>query len=440
MEKAKTILEVAKRFNPQQPLDETTKEFYVQLYEEKLDQLRTSLLIHMDNPTSSFFILGQSGSGKTTALNFFPDEEIHANFQPIYLPARKLLKLDDVDTVDLLLMIGFQVCENQPFEEEYYAKLEELRKLNSQTLEKVRLKTEEDATETGVKGSIGLKLSQLLPINFSGNFFAGYQKNMRERISAREIMSVDKAELLKVVNDILKRYEEIVLRGEKRILLIIDDLEKMEKVEQIEQLYVTNFDLFGSIECTKIIPVPVSLTKTYSLKGIELFHFNLRLHGNALKNEQKTIDATAKENRENLKQIIHSRLASESIIQPDAVTKIIDYSGGNIRQLVELVYHAAERAFTLSKRKAETITVEYVDQAIKGLSDKMSLSVAHRIGLYKKIRTDFTIDGGTGEEEKNRFGAALLDNSVFSYINGAPWYEVNPLIESTIDVHINRER
>ena len=79
MRKANDIIELYKNLTPG-PLDKSASEFYIEVYQEQIEKIRFSLLTNEDH-TQTIYVAGQSGTGKTTALNFLPDSSIEENFE-----------------------------------------------------------------------------------------------------------------------------------------------------------------------------------------------------------------------------------------------------------------------------------------------------------------------------------------------------------------------
>ncbi|MDL1964951.1 MAG: hypothetical protein LWW98_11640 [Deltaproteobacteria bacterium] len=108
LKKATTIEEAYQVFDTQNPLDQVNKEFYVDIYHEDLLKLRKDLVLNLI-PDKSFFVTGQSGNGKSTALNFLPDTAICKKYDVKYLYGRDVFKLDHIDIIDIILMVGYTI-------------------------------------------------------------------------------------------------------------------------------------------------------------------------------------------------------------------------------------------------------------------------------------------------------------------------------------------
>ncbi len=180
--KATTIEEAYQVFETNVPLNqEQNREFYVDIYHKDLLNLRKDLKLNRI-PDKSFFVTGQSGNGKSTALNFLPDETINLN-------------------------------EGQ----------------------------------VGADISLRAKLPFWSLINFDSGFFAKFKIEKSSRETIREIFTLDKLELVEKVNDMIRAYKSQENTG-KKLLIIIDDLEKIRDHGQTRELFIDNIDVFQKIE------------------------------------------------------------------------------------------------------------------------------------------------------------------------------------------------
>ena len=66
MKKAETLEDVFNIFNPQKYLQQDTKEFYVDVYKDFTDDL--SIRLELSEGEETIFVAGQSGNGKSSAL------------------------------------------------------------------------------------------------------------------------------------------------------------------------------------------------------------------------------------------------------------------------------------------------------------------------------------------------------------------------------------
>lgn len=74
-----------------------------------------------------------------------------------------------------------------------------------------------------------------------------------------------------------------------------------------------------------------------------------------------------------------------------------------------------------------------VDSAVSELAELPSLSVMRRVKVLK-----YVLDRKQEPEDEamqKDFIDSVLDNSIYAYFNGHPWYEVNPVIKDSVAVY-----
>jgi hypothetical protein len=421
MNPAKSIKELKQvfRFNDKY-LDEENENFFENLYSKNMQMLKIDIedsVIHYD----TFYITGQSGNGKSTAVNQLKKDKNITNIYDIrHIFANDLFDFpDQVTIVDVLLMIGMSLTsKNKDLETKYLKKLQELKDLNVGKLEKSI--TSENNEQNKQSASIfgGLNLGFLKIFKFGAEFKSEYINNEQNREVLREIFLPNKRELLNLINDIIKGINN--KEGDRKLLLILDDLEKKNLSKD---LFTKDKDILEKIEVLKIIMIPVN----YATSG-KVYKLSLRLSNNPKsKNEMK--DKISLDNIQSIKNLVYKRIDKDfkHLIsdEKDILDKIITYSGGNIRQLLRLISDSANYC---RYRGEESINKEDVDEASQEMLNLLAIGVNTRQSFLKFIDTYNRPD----ENENDKFIDSIADNSIFAYFNGEPWYEVNPALKEYV--------
>jgi len=92
-------------------LTQEQADFYVPFYDFKIKEIRDSLIYDNQLAHQTIYLMGQVGTGKTTALNFLPDEKIYEKFHVIPLYATDLFDMVDIDIADVLFVLCHQLME-----------------------------------------------------------------------------------------------------------------------------------------------------------------------------------------------------------------------------------------------------------------------------------------------------------------------------------------
>ena len=421
MKKATSIKELRQVFRYNDKfLEEEDSNVYVNLYTKEMTRLEFAIedsYIHYD----TFYITGQTGNGKSTAINHLKQNNdfIKENYDVRHLFASDIFDYsDEVTIIDVLLMVGVELISgNDVLEKKYYKDLEELKNISVGKLEKSISNENADESKSSfsayARGEVGL----LKIFKFGTDLKQEFNANETNRIVLRKLFLPNRKELLDIVNDIIKDYN---LQTNKKLFLIIDDLEKREVADE---LFTKHKGLLEQIELLKIIMIPVN----YATTG-NIYKLNLRLSENPLDSNPKE-DTQVYKNIESLKNLIYARLDDDfqTLIQDtdDVVGKLIEYSGGNIRQLLRLV---SDAAMSCRVSGGSQITQKDVAEAYQELLNLIAIGVVSKVSFLKYIDTHHIAD----ENEAQKFKESIRDNTIFAYFNGQPWYEVNPVIKSYI--------
>ena len=299
MQPAKNIKEIKQvfRFNDKY-LNEEDKDFYVNLYEKDMRKLEIDIedsQIHYD----TFYITGQSGNGKSTAVNQLKKSTDVTDIYDIrHLFANDLFDFpDEVTIVDVLLMIGMElVSKDEKLQETYLKKLQELKDINVGKLEK-SYDTEIKDTDTKSAGLYASgELGWLKVFKFGGSLKREFSDSEQNRTLLRKLFLPNRRELLNLVNDIIKKYNP--KEEDKKLLLIIDDLEKKNLSKD---LFTRDKELLEKIEVLKIVMIPVN----YASSG-KVYKLSLRLNENPIKKEDN--DTKPEDNKKLLEKLIYKRI------------------------------------------------------------------------------------------------------------------------------------
>lgn len=408
-------------------------DFYIPLYERKLKELKTALAIDPYAP-DCFYIYGQPGSGKSTALNYFADPALQADYEIILIKGRELFDLQDVDIVDVLLMFALDLL----------ALLKD-KSLFQQTLDKIyRRYVEheelilESEKKTVFKGAaeirLGVTLAGLLklfgmeaPTTLKSEYHL--EKNKREL--CRKFFSVGKSDFLGLVNQMIGRYAEE--NGGRRILAVFDDLEKIVNPAQVQALFIENRNYLTELQCKKIIITPVSLALDVRfLHDVKECFLGLKIKEHT---DSATSPAGLGEDYRLLCEIAYQRVARRELYAPGVIEKAIWYSGGNIRQFIRLLGEACLHSYMY---EGCSISAEDMDIAVSKLKKNMQPALMNNRRLLLLLKSvGERRSAATGDHEM--LATALSSLFVFIYQNGNWWSSVNPLLEQSVRLYLEEE-
>jgi hypothetical protein len=437
MKKATTINEFANNLLSENLEIEKDDNVYVPIYESKLVVLRDSIL-NDQVESQTFFVAGQSGTGKTTALNFLKTKTLEKHFFVKYINMRDFLDELDVDIIDFLLAFAFALVRGTVLEEDYYKKLVEIQRKHEGELEVIDEKEVEKKAGAGteVGASAGGGLFNLFKLR--AGFFADYKFDTSYRKTTREIFKLKKPYLRDLINELIDKYREKVTGG-KKLLAIVDDLDKLKQIQQINSIFLENRNYIFDLKCKKIFSIPTYLTtmaeiSTYSKHQIPQFVINLKPNPlSRIANKTKENQQIEK-NKKLLREVIRIRIAEDiELIDDGALQEAVEFSGGIIRQLIHIVRDAASKVRSLKGPKITKADIEDAIEAMRNTIARTIISV-NKIKLLETIRTKKAPVSDTAEA----FIEVLHANNVLAYTNGTVWYDVNPIIEETVEIYAER--
>lgn len=417
---------------------------YVHLYDDLIKGIRFDL-INNELSHHTVYVTGQSGTGKTCAMYFLPDQEINDNFEIVHIEGNELFDLNDVDIVDVLFRVAFELIEKRKeLEKTYKSHLAIIEKKIKGRLSEEVEKT--NSRTTGISGELGIQPpdeSSIFSWNAISNIFkliglraefAAQLKNDREvRKKTREVFDVNKEDLKELVNEIIRKYEEAI--APRQLLVIIHDLERLLEPSLTENLFIKNRHYLEAINCKKIISAPVAL------RSEKLFTAETTFFGIKLKPYPFGQDARGKEIEENVarfRKIVQKRMVQDAnLIDEDALDLAIRLSGGIVRQYLYIVQNAAKRAAIAGVTR---ISRNDIDEG--ALAFRRDILVRHSITSKEDIQIldQIRLEHKPAFEHQNRsiFMLLLQANQILACQNGEAWYDLNPLIEETIKLYAQK--
>ncbi len=424
MQKATTIKEIYNLFQPERTITRDTKEFYVDIFKKSLKEFALDLEMQQIR-NKTFLVAGQSGNGKSSALNMLSIDEMYPEVNDLYdfkyIVGRKNFEyLPKIDVADILFNIAFTIIEDDDeLHNEFVASLERLEKLFNADLEEKIAKTNNSDAKLQLGSQLGIGGNILGLFKAKTDFKASYSLSDEAVKSATEFFKFKKQELIQLVNDIILSYEA---KFSKKIIVVIDDLEKRKDVnhlfinshEQNAQLPILN-----QLNLTKIITMPIHIVRSNYVNFGDLKEFGLKL--------KKSDGSDNLTDKQLLREVILRRVSKPELLDEDALKRVIENSGANMNQLISLIHKAALEAMLL---ESDTIGVEEIDKVSEDLRRILSSYVMNQRTFLNKIATNnIAIDDEKSLEDLEK---AISNNVVFAYFNGATWFEINPIVKESL--------
>lgn len=413
MKKASTIRDIYNIFDPQSYLKQDTKNYYIDIYKDFTDDLHDRL--ELSDSEETIFVAGQSGNGKSSALQLFSSNypDLNDYYDIKILNGRNVFAEKDIDVADILLMIAFTIIEeHENLKNEFLAVLEDMRKKKLSELEEIEEKT--NSNSTSEKGDLisGFKINLGL-LKIGMDFKDTFKVDNQNKKVIRELIKLKKKDFIDKINEIIRKYKRDILKEKKRLLLIIDDI---EKIKDSDHIFTDEMSTILQIECSKIITMPIYLKRSSTFAGYDAkeISFKLKTRNNEF----------IPENIEKLVNIITARLENNDLIDSDAKELIAKKSGGNIRQLIKIVKESALKA---NRNKSTTIILDDVKNALHDLKrdySSASMEIKDFLDFIKENKNpkDYS------DDSMKKLKLATNQSLIFAYYNGEIWYDLNPII------------
>ncbi|MEA1916721.1 MAG: hypothetical protein U9N42_04230 [Campylobacterota bacterium] len=421
MQKAKVLDDIYNNFEGNRPLSEDEYEFFINIYDHKLKRFIGNIKRNK-NRQNIFFIAGQRGNGKSTILNNLKHEniEFEESYEIRHIQAMEVFKYDDIDIIDILLGIGFNLIDNNDLEKlkkdelekEFKLALQEVEAINSGELTKVENNSTSGTSQVSADATLSAKVGFLSLFSAKSSLSSTYKADENIRKEAKRIYKFKNKDLLTMINSLIQKYIQLK-NSPKEILLILDGLEKLNSIDDI---FTKDIDILRDLECFKIITMPVYLKGIVDIYNVKAIDFTMEV------NKDGSIT-----NLELLRDVIESRIENLELITDEAIELAIKMSGGNLRQLLEIIQKASTEAIDVYE--SDVISTIEIESAIGLMQGDLDYKVQVHAEFLKEISTAHIVN----KKNKDELIDTLRSGLVFAYLNGKAYYDINPIIKENLN-------
>ena len=398
--KARDFSDVYDIFDPQEPLSgDKLREDYV----ERASPVKSLANILSSEKPLKFLFVGSRGNGKSTELNRL-SELVSDTLFVVSFSIKDKLNLFDVDYADILLVIATEIYESVS------DKLsKQLRDYLDGWSEKIVERVKEK--QSGLEFGAGFRAI----VNLAGK--TKTQATTRE--VTREVMKPRLSDLIDAINRIITDAEREL---GKKILVIIDDLDKVNLEKGEELFYMHGAELTQPV-CKIIYTIPQPLLFSNTIRQIVLQYFDGRveLHNVRVKKRNGEVDHSGyKVMRE-----VALRRMGEDLITEEAMDEAIKSSGGILTEFIRIVRGAANIAHMEDRSRIEEGDVVRVVTDIR--NDYIRILNKEDIKILKEVERT------KGKTDEKRFQDLLFSLAILEYENGEIWYDIHPTIKGIIE-------
>lgn len=386
-------------------------EFYVDRDYNPLNELKTHLL---NSPSDDKILFtGHIGSGKSTELNrFVTFPEIEEKFFVIKYSISEVLNILDIDYIDFLLSLAAIL---------YTSAMDAQLEFENSTLSIAANFI--DYFKEGKEDLISFDSGRSLKTKVY-NFFTGVTTILLREVTLRDKFrkSIQRniTQLVNLINDLILQIKTS-LPGNKELLIVIDDLEKIPDVARADKLFNQAGSYMTTPACKIIYTVPIALYYSLNFKQMadtfseDFFLPNINIHTQA---QPVKIDPSGC-----MQEFLRKRL-SEKLIDKDAADMAIENSAGVAREFIRILKRSCTKALT---KERDIISYDVVAEVIAELRNEYSRGLLKRhFDVLKSI-----INNQPVEDEKTLM-ELFHSKVVLEYRNGERWTALNPIVKPLI--------
>lgn len=426
MQKATTLVDAIHRFSSQ-PLDfgvnSTNDSFYVERPDDPLRELRVQLL-GSGTATEKTLLSGHRGSGKGTELNRLrADPEIESRYEVVCFSVKKALEVNDLDHVDLLFtMVRFTFLELVASNA-----LLQLRASTVAALEGWRSRVVERMEEVAHGASADLAVGGDAKglAGFFGKLGARLRYEKRTREVTRQVIQPHIGEFLGHVTDFFLDVQLALKEQGKRLLLLIEDLDKFVDVHEAESLFFDAGPYLADPPVRIVYTVPIALHYSKKFAQIASLYYgesvlvpNVRLVSKD-DGQQRWLPGY-----ETMRAFVENRM-ERSLVADDALDSAVELGGGLFKQMQRLMQKACTKAVA---RKKMVLTSTEVRDSAADLRAELERGLSRAdIGILHKVHATRQASSDEGSLD------LLHCLHLFEYRNHERWCDVNPLLLPTLE-------
>ncbi len=390
----------------------------VEYGDEWLDDLEQMVLDCSDHNNQLIFA-GHRGCGKSTLLAEFA-QKLSDRYFTVVFSISNLIETPDINHINILFAIAVQLMAKA---ESDNINIDQSRKDAFFDWFKERTKTDEIKTKGGLE--TGFDLFGIIKAKLQTD------KVMRETI--KEKFTRNPNDLIDTLNLIAKEIESAC---HKKIVVIIDDLDKLE-LDDVDRIFKQNLNSLLKPTFTVIYTIPISTIRDGVLKkhiedavSSRIFVMPvLKLYSKGESREQDPQPVT--DTIDKLQEILLKRISSD-LITEDIIIEIAKFSGGVVRELIRISQECCRLMLVQLRQKVRKqqaidglrINQDILNQALDILRNDMMITLSKSDREILKQ----TYDNYRPDDPKHQDFLDLLHNiCVIEYRNTESWYDLHPL-------------
>ena len=440
---AKNLSEIADNCTPNPLEDEELNSFFVETdaARDEKSHLRQRLIgiFNKDDRPKRVLVYGHRGCGKSTELNrfkkevgdkwFIVDFSIKDYLPPVGIKAEDVLLAMSIAVVDKLECKHAEAGnEAQKIEIDgaYLKRIHSFFQELTVTQTDLRDAKLTVGAEAGVGGNVLWDLIIKLKAKVSADLTVGSKKEASSVYKIRK----QPGDLIIAVNGLIRAVEESLKQAGKKLLLIVEDLDKLQLAEA-EDIFVRNNLLLSKLNTNIIYTIPIFTFHTDNADAIRAqFDGEYPLQMIKVFNRDGTIAV----GYEKVKELILKRV-EKSMLDDDALDLLIRSTGGVLRH----VFEALQEVSSYSNIRDNHVRLKNIRDALNKIRSDLGVMIGwprDKDGNQKKPDDlyDTLLDAAKKQAAKEDYPPkndpcihVLLRACALIEYNGERWLGVHPL-------------
>ena len=422
MKYANKISEIINAFSPEPLKGEQMEKFYCEdtMEYRMSDKYNSPIedifdICREEGAHSAFLLLGHKGCGKSTELNRLSAEFASKGYKVKTVICSMDLDLFNIVYSDLFILMGEALLK---IAEECGCRISKaiLDEIMDFWDEGVETFISQEAGTAFVETGISVETPGILAsiLNVFAKMKADLKFNEEVRKEYRKKISIRSSEWMRLLS---KVSEEIMKKTEgKSPIIIFEDLDKLNP-EDAWKVFYNYAAVLSGMSFPVIYTFPIGLSYDTRFSAMESYFITKTLP--MIKIE--TIEGQPFYNGINIIRKIVEKRADLNLFEEDVLERLIQYTGGSLRDLFHTINSSAKRA---ERRNSESISMEDAERAL----EEVKTSLTRRI---EKTDYEFLVNIYKGNKElieDKQMLLKMLQASVVLEYNGKRWHNLHPLV------------
>lgn len=426
MEKANNLSQVQNAFMPE-PLEtkRDMKKFYVDTslvrYGVEYSNVVNEISIELTDCTDAYIhklFIGHTGSGKSTELRRLEERLESEGFLVTFIEGEKEIDIKDAVYTDILFLILEKILNKESEDIKISNKIYERICSYWNSIYEIE-ETVSDSSQLSVEASAGVEFKGIV-LNLLSKIKGILKISEETKQTIRQKIEPRSSELVNQIIDVVNCISNQITNSKKIPVVILDGTDKMS-LDAAKKVFYENGMKFSDLPIHFIVSFPIALSYSPEYNDIQAW-FPSPSKLPMIKQRKWTGKKYEPfpEGPQAMKEIVEKRM-DLNLFDHDVLEKLIEKTGGNIRDLFRCIRKATLRARVKS---ADKISMEDGQYALNEL--KSDINGRYTSEDIPELQTIYNGD-------KSRLGEPsikkLLQTGAVMEYNATRWCDLHPLVE-----------